>query len=104
MTAKQLKGFFRIFERAPTRCQAENYPTLSLTLTLYPWMITKLFEKRTALERTYVLGVACKTELNVLDKYYTMATNQEINHSSTATICNPRLNIKIFDRLCLVAI
>ena len=45
------------------------------------------------------ISLACTTALKKLDEYYTLTKNQRYSHLGVATICDPRMNPKVFQGL-----
>lgn len=95
----QLREFFQIFIKPSAKIQADAYLTLSHALPFYLKITLNLCEKRQLVDRESPLGQACTVAMNKLNDYYTLATNQSVSDSSMATICDPRLNLQVFEWL-----
>ena len=70
-----------------------------MALPLYLKMINKLQVKRDSVGADTTIGQACTAAYNKLDEYYTITTTQRCTHSTVATICDPRLNLRVFKLL-----
>jgi hypothetical protein len=96
---RQLEELFLIFVRPSQKLQGSEYPTLNYAIPQYLRMINKLTDMRNRFGLNSMIGQACNMAILKLDDYYTSATSRAIPHSIIATICDPRLNINVFDIL-----
>jgi len=60
-------------------------------------MIKKLEEMKDLLLERSPIAKAIMIAIQKLDKYYTLATNQQRSHLTIATICDPRYNFNVFN-------
>jgi hypothetical protein len=98
-TLHALQNFFYIFVKPSQKLQASLYPTLNFAIPQYLKMINKLeaLQKEVSISSTIVL--ACVAAYKKLNDYYTLAANQRWSHSGVATICDPRMNLNVFNSL-----
>jgi hypothetical protein len=93
---KELELFFGIFLSPSQKLQASTYPTLNYAIPRYLKMINKLNYMLKEVGEQSAIGIACNAALYKLNEYYTLTTNQRYSHLSVATICDPRMNLKVF--------
>ena len=98
-TLHTLRNFFYIFVKLSQKLQASLYPTLNFAIPQYPKMIKKLEALQKAVGISSTIGLACIAAYKKLNEYYTLATNQRWSHSGIATICDPRMNLNVFNSL-----
>lgn len=94
-----VQKLLKIFAAPTTKLQTNKYPTLNMAILLYHKVIMQLTEMKIVVGRTSTLGEACEAALPKLNKYYDMAIDGDSSHSAVATICDPRINFYVFERL-----
>lgn len=94
-----LEDLFKIFLSPSQKMQASAYPTLNYVIPKYLKMIERLKMTIQAVGNQTTIGLACTAALLKLDKYYTLTTSQRYSHSAVATVCDPRMNLAVFQRL-----
>ena len=99
ITLYALQNFFYIFVKPSQKLQASSYPTLSFAIPQYLKMINKLKALQKEVGISSTIGLACIAAYNKLNDYYTLATNYRWSHSGVATICDPRMNLNVFNSL-----
>jgi hypothetical protein len=62
-------------------------------------MIKKLEALQNEVSISSTIGLACAAAYKKLNEYYTLATNHRWSHLGVATICDPRMNLNVFNSL-----
>ncbi|KFY94740.1 hypothetical protein V498_03750, partial [Pseudogymnoascus sp. VKM F-4517 (FW-2822)] len=99
ITLHALQNFFYIFVKPSQKLQASVYPTLNFAIPQYLKMIKKLEALQKEVGISSTIGLACIAASKKLNEYYTLATNHRWSHSGVATICDPRMNLNVFNSL-----
>jgi hypothetical protein len=99
ITLHALQNFFYIFVKPSQKLQASLYPTLNFAIPQYLKMIKKLEALQKEVGISSTIGLACIAAHKKLNEYYTLATNQRWSHSGVATICDPHMNLNVFNSL-----
>jgi hypothetical protein len=60
-------------------------------------MIKKLKALQKEVSISLTIRVACIAAYKKLNEYSTLATNQRWSHLGVATICDPRMNLNVFN-------
>ncbi|OAF54838.1 hypothetical protein VC83_08685 [Pseudogymnoascus destructans] len=94
-----LQNFFVIFVKPSQKLQASLYPMLNFAIPQYLKMIKKLEALQKEVGISSTIGLACIAAHKKLNEYYTLATNQRWSHSGVATICDPHMNLNVFNSL-----
>jgi len=94
-----LEDLFKIFLSPSQKMQASAYPTLNYVVPKYLKMIEKLKATIQTVGDKTTIGLACTAALLKLDEYYTLATSKHCSHSVVATVCDPRMNVAVFQWL-----
>jgi hypothetical protein len=94
-----LEDLFKIFLSPSQKMQASTYPTLNFVIPKYLKMIERLKMTIQAVGNQTTIGLACTAALLKLNQYYTLTTSQRYSHSAVATVCDPRMNLAVFQRL-----
>ncbi|KFZ18867.1 hypothetical protein V501_00969, partial [Pseudogymnoascus sp. VKM F-4519 (FW-2642)] len=94
-----LQNFFYIFVKPSQKLQASSYLTLNFAIPQYLKMINKLEALQKEVGISSTIGLACIAAYKKLNDYYTLATNQRWSHLGVATICDPRMNLNVFNSL-----
>jgi hypothetical protein len=96
---RSLEAFFLIFVSPSQKLQASQYPTLNFAIPQYLKMINKLQDMQRAVGIHSTISSACTVAIKKLNEYYTLIANQRWSHSGVATVCDPRMNLEVFQRL-----
>jgi hypothetical protein len=78
---------FTIFVQPSKKLQGEKYLTMNYAILQYLRLLHKLELLRTHFGTNTVLGKACMSVYNKMEKYYNMIKTQ--NFAISATICDP---------------
>ena len=96
---KDTQKLFAIFVKPTIQLQASEYPTLNFVIPLYYNIKNKLTELQREQGRESAIGAACGAALFKLNEYHDLSNKSERGQSIIAAILDPRMNLRIFDKL-----
>ena len=94
-----LRNFFYIFVKLSQKLQASLYLIFNFAIPQYLKIINKLKALQKEVGILSTISLAYITTYNKLNNYYTLTTNQQQSYLGVATICNPYINLNVFNSL-----